>query len=78
MYRLDGKLTVILEPSEGWWVGSIEEWPGVITQGKTVPSALRNLADAASMMLEDEGLSGRPERFGAGRAPEGEGGEDAL
>lgn len=61
MYPLNKKLTVILEPSEGWWVASIKEWPGVLTQGKTVPSTLRNLADAASLMLGDEGKSGHPE-----------------
>lgn len=60
MYRTDQNLTVVLKPSDGWWVGSIKEWPGVITQGKTVPSTLRNLAEAASLMLEDEGASGRP------------------
>jgi predicted RNase H-like HicB family nuclease len=65
VYRLDGKLTVVLEPSEGWWVARIEEWPGVLTQGKTVPSTLRNLAEAASIMLDDEGLSGRPNEGGA-------------
>jgi predicted RNase H-like HicB family nuclease len=47
-------LTVVLEKPERWWVARIVERPEVLSQGLTVPSALRNLADAAAMMEADD------------------------
>jgi predicted RNase H-like HicB family nuclease len=44
----------VLEKPERWWVARIVERPEVLSQGLTVPSALRNLADAAAMMEADD------------------------
>lgn len=44
--------------SEDWWVASIDEWPGVLTQGKTVAGTLVNLADAVRLSVAAE-LEGR-------------------
>jgi len=36
----------------GWWAASIEEIPGVHTQGITLEEARENLRDALGMVLE--------------------------
>jgi len=43
------ELTAIFEPQDdGWIVASLAEIPEVLTQGKTIEEAKRNLADALS------------------------------
>jgi predicted RNase H-like HicB family nuclease len=39
------RLHVVLEESEGWWAISLPSVPGAHSQGRSVPSALRHLAD---------------------------------
>lgn len=47
------KLTAIIEKSEdGWYVGQIEEFPAVISQGKTIDELKKNLTDAFKLLME--------------------------
>jgi len=36
----------------GWYVGQIEEFPGAISQGKTIKELKANLLDALKLLLE--------------------------
>lgn len=49
------KLTAIIEEGEnGWFVGQIEEIPGVLSQGKSIDELKRNLLDALNLYLETQ------------------------
>lgn len=37
---------------DGWYVGQLQEIPGVLTQGKTVQETKENLVDALDLYLE--------------------------
>ena len=44
------KLTMLIEKGlDGWYVGQIQEIPGVLTQGKTIRETKENLVDAYTM-----------------------------
>lgn len=45
-------LTAVFERSEDWWIASIEELPGVNTQGATLDEARENLHEALRLVLE--------------------------
>jgi predicted RNase H-like HicB family nuclease len=46
------KLTAAYKQVGDWWAASIEEIPGVHTQGTTFEEARENLKDALLMVLE--------------------------
>ena len=47
------KLTAIIEKSDdGWFVGQLEEFPEVLSQGLTVPELKDNLLDALHLLIE--------------------------
>jgi predicted RNase H-like HicB family nuclease len=46
------KLTAANKKEGAWWAASIEEIPGVHTQGATFEEARENLKDALQMVLE--------------------------
>jgi predicted RNase H-like HicB family nuclease len=46
------KLTAAYKKVGDWWAASIEEIPGVHTQGTTYEEARENLRDALKMVLE--------------------------
>jgi len=46
------KYSAIVQQSEGWWIGWIEEVPGVNSQGRTREELLDNLRDALDEALE--------------------------
>jgi len=48
----DMKLTADYQQVGDWWAASIEEIPGVHTQGATFEEARENLKDALQMVLE--------------------------
>jgi len=48
----DMKLTAAYKKVGDWWAASIEEIPGVHTQGATYEEARENLKDALQMVLE--------------------------
>jgi predicted RNase H-like HicB family nuclease len=45
-------LTAVFEQEGEWWVGSVEELPGALTQGQTLEEARENLRDAVLLILE--------------------------
>ena len=40
------EFTAVIKQDEGWWIGWVEEIPGVNSQGKTKAELLRNLKSA--------------------------------
>ena len=44
--------TAVFEKIEGWYIGYIEELPGVNTQGKTLQKTRENLKEAVTLILE--------------------------
>jgi predicted RNase H-like HicB family nuclease len=46
------EFTAIIKQDEGWWIGWVEEVPGVNSQGKTKAELLRNLRSAIKEALE--------------------------
>ncbi len=42
----------VIKQDEGWWIGWIEEIPGVNSQGKTRAELLKNLRSALKEALE--------------------------
>ena len=46
------KFTAVIKKDSGWWIGWIEEIPGVNSQGKTRAELVKNLRSALSEALE--------------------------
>ncbi len=46
------KFTGIFEQEGDWWIASIEEIPGVNTQGRTLEEARDNLKEAVKLIIE--------------------------
>lgn len=46
------KYTAIIQQSGAWWIGWIEEIPGVSSQGKTREELVENLRSALADMIE--------------------------
>ncbi len=46
--------TVVFEQDSDWWVGSVGELPGALTQGRTLYQTRENLRDAVLMVPGDE------------------------
>ncbi len=44
--------TGIFEQAGDWWIASIEEIPGVNTQGRTIEEARENLKEAVKLIIE--------------------------
>lgn len=47
-----GQFTAVYMKRGKWYVGYVEEIPGVNTQGKTLAEAKENLREALTMVLE--------------------------
>lgn len=52
MEQITQKFTANYKKSGKWYLGWIEEIPGVNTQGKTLKEAKENLKEALSLVLE--------------------------
>ncbi len=50
---MEQKFIAVIEKHGRWYVGYIKQVPGVNTQGRTVSSTLRNLADAFRLVQEE-------------------------
>lgn len=51
--RLNPKVyTARVMQEDGWWVGVVEEVPGVVSEGKTKQELMENLLSALEEMLE--------------------------
>jgi predicted RNase H-like HicB family nuclease len=49
------KLTLIIwDAEDGWLAGQLAEYPGAISQGKTIEELRYNLLDALSLLMEVE------------------------
>ena len=46
------EFTAIIKQDEGWWIGWVEEIPGVNSQGKTKAELLKNLKSALKEALD--------------------------
>ena len=46
------ELTAVIEKRENWYVGYVEEIPGVNTQGRTLKEARENLHEALRLVIE--------------------------
>lgn len=44
--------TAVIKKDEGWWIGWVQEIPGVNSQGKTRAELLKNLRSALKEALE--------------------------
>jgi predicted RNase H-like HicB family nuclease len=51
-HAVSPKYTAIVQQRENWWIGWIEEVPGVISQGATREELLENLSSALREALE--------------------------
>lgn len=47
------KFTLVYGKDDGWYVGRLQEIPGVISQGETLDELKENIADAYRLLLED-------------------------
>jgi predicted RNase H-like HicB family nuclease len=50
--RIKRAFTAVIKKDEGWWIGWVEEIPGVNSQGKTRPELMKNLRSALKEALE--------------------------
>jgi len=46
------EFTALIEKKGRWYVGTVEEIPGVNTQGRTLAEVRRNLKEAVTLILE--------------------------
>jgi predicted RNase H-like HicB family nuclease len=46
------EFTAIIDKKGRWYVGTVEEIPGVNTQGRTLQEVRRNLKEALALILE--------------------------
>ena len=49
---MEGKYNAVIQQDGDWWIGWIEEVPGVNSQGRTREELLENLQDALEEALE--------------------------
>ena len=46
------EFTAVIKQDEGWWIGWVEEIPGVNSQGRTKAELLKNLKSALKEAVE--------------------------
>ena len=64
------QFTSVIEKRGKWYVGYVEEIPGVNTQGRTIAEARRNLKEALAMVIEaNRELAARERSRDAKREP---------
>ena len=61
MAKSNRQFTAVYKKSGKWYLGWIEEIPGVNTQGKTLAEARENLKDALLLVLETSRLLSKSE-----------------
>jgi predicted RNase H-like HicB family nuclease len=49
---MEREFTAVIEKKGRWYVGTVEEIPGVNTQGRTLSEVRRNLREAIQLILE--------------------------
>ncbi|MBI2612115.1 type II toxin-antitoxin system HicB family antitoxin [Candidatus Gottesmanbacteria bacterium] len=66
MAELKRQFTAVYKKDGAWYLGWIEEIPGVNTQGKTLKEVKENLKDALRLILETNKIINKDE-FGKGK-----------
>ena len=57
------ELTAVIEKRENWYIGYVEEIPGVNTQGRTLKEVRENLHEALRLVVEaNRELASRSQR----------------
>lgn len=49
---MKNRFTAVIKQDEGWWIGWVQEIPGVNSQGKTRRELMKNLRSALKEALE--------------------------
>ena len=62
---METKYTAIVQQNGEWWIGWVEEVPGVNSQGRTREELLDNLRDALEEALEMNRVEARSAALGA-------------
>ncbi len=62
---MGAKYNAVIQQHEDWWIGWIEEVPGVNSQGRTREELLENLQDALEEALEMNRADARAALAGA-------------
>jgi predicted RNase H-like HicB family nuclease len=62
---MQSNYTAVIQQADGWWIGWIEEVPGVNSQDKTREELLDNLRDALEEALEMNRADARAAANGA-------------
>lgn len=63
---MENRFTAVFEKDGDWWIGSVQELPGALTQGATLEEARENLKEAVALVLEanrelaEREIAGRP------------------
>jgi predicted RNase H-like HicB family nuclease len=52
MKTMDREFTAIIEKKGHWYIGTVEEIPGVNSQGRTLVELRRNLKEAIRLIVE--------------------------
>ena len=63
VHPMSNEFTAVVERDGKWWIAYCPEVPGANGQGRTKQQALRSLAEAIALILEDrrqDGLRGIP------------------
>jgi predicted RNase H-like HicB family nuclease len=50
--KMQREFTSVIEKRGNWYIGYIEEFPGVNTQGKTLKEVRENLKEALCLIIE--------------------------
>ncbi|WP_148597922.1 type II toxin-antitoxin system HicB family antitoxin [Aquisphaera giovannonii] len=56
---MEARYTAVIQQHDEWWIGWVEEVPGVNSQGATRDELLENLRDALEEALEMNRLDAR-------------------
>lgn len=49
------ELTLLIQKTDdGWYIGRLQEYPPVMSQGKTIDELKENVLDALKLYLEDQ------------------------
>ena len=59
MLKIKPQFTAVYKKTRSWYVGWVEEIPGVNTQGKTLKEAKANLKEALDMIISANRESSR-------------------
>jgi len=49
---MENEFTAVFEQVSEWWIGYVEELPGVNTQGKTLEETRENLKEAVQLIIK--------------------------